>query len=156
MADGIVWEVVRGIGSAMVDSFGSSLFFEEKELSMEGVVQMVVDGRQDFEEQALKAFVDSRASDYLTYLREEYGITEMDYSLTAMNSYLDDRGIRDDYVAFSVANRWRWNGEYRKDEVRQAIVDERLAPLFANVQRNDIYIYRDSDHWGIHLRRLLL
>ena len=39
-----------------------------------------------------------------------------------------------------------------RGEGREQVV-ETLAPLFSQLQKNSIYIYRDSDHWAVHLSR---
>ncbi len=80
----INWEIVRGISPRMVSDFLSSVFFSEDELSLEGVVQSVLEGS---------------------------------------------------------------NGD------RQAVIESRLAPLFENLQKNSVYVYRDRDHFGVHLTR---
>lgn len=148
-----VCEIVRGISGRMVDEFKVSMFFSESELELDGIVQMYIDGTQDAEFYALEAFVNGRLDDYRQFLLEQAGITVPKMTKPAMMTYLEEKGLWDEYAMFCSGNSGRWNGAYRKDEVRQMILDDRLAPLLEKMGIGNIYVYRDSDHWGIHVFR---
>ena len=152
----IKWEIVRGISSSTISDFMNTVMFTEEEIDLPGIVQMIIDGRQDENEYALKEFISSRQSDYVDYIMEISGSSSnIPYSTSAIRSYVNARGLENEYNQYVVENRWRWNGEHIKNEVREMIVDERIVPLFEQMSRNDMYIFRDKDHVGVHFERIL-
>ena len=151
----IKWEITRGISEAMVSGFLNSIFFSESELGLEGVIQTLVDGVQDETEYALVEFASTvKADDYASYILENTGKTVQSYDANAVRTYISDRGLQDEFRDYVLRNKWKWNGEYQKDMVREMVVRDRLEPLFENARSDDIYIYRDGDHWGVHLSRI--
>lgn len=149
----IRWEITRGISERMVSEFRRSVFFSERELSLEGVVQSVIDGAVSHEEKALLAFMESRRREYLAWVRETTGDERnADESLPSIRQFIEERGLQDEYDAFSATVE---EGVH-DDDARQGIVDAKLAPLFNDTRSNIIYVYRDSDHWGLRLSRVLL
>lgn len=151
----IRWEIVRGIGSSAISDFMSAVMLTEEEIDLPGIVQMIIDGRQDENEYALKEFISLRQSDYVDYIMEISGSnSNIPYSTSAMRSYVNARGLENEYNQYVVENRWKWNGEHIKNEVRKMIVDEMIAPLFEQMNRNDLYVFRDTDHVGVHFERI--
>ena len=154
---GISWEIVHCVTDRMVSEWNSAVFLSEGELSLDGLVQSVIDGRRDSTELALKDFVAGRSDDYEDYIREQAGSGAVpSYSIASMRMYVEERGLHDELENFRADNEWRWNSEYRRGSVRDEIVQDTVVPLLANVAKNSLYIYRDRDHCAVHVKRLLL
>jgi len=155
MADAIVkWEVVRGIGERMTSEFLTSVFFSEGELSLDGIVRQFIDGRQDVGEQATQAFAGECGEDYRNFVAELTGDERIGAnSKSAVLAYVDSRGLHGEYDAFVSEYKSRWGKGKDRDEEFGNLVDSVVTPLFEQLQKNSIYIFRDSDHWGVHFMR---
>lgn len=149
------WEIVRSVNERMISEFLHASFFSESELSMEGIVQSMIDGRCDSTGFALRAFVSEvHPEEYQSYMVARYGgnVDAGDQEWLC-RAFVEDNDLWNEFESFRLDNEYRWNGEFRKDEVRERIANDKLYPLFDGMYYDDIYIYRDIDHYGIHLTR---
>ncbi len=139
----------------MVSDFFRAVFFSEEELSLEGFVQRVIDGKKDSELLSLSAFASSNLSLFQQYMQEVTGSgsNPPTTSKSAVLSFIRDMGLQNEYNSFCVEHGHEWSDGHDKDEIREQLVSEKLIPLFNDLQKNQIYLYRDSDHYGIHLTR---
>lgn len=151
MDENIKIEIVRGISDTMVSRFALSAFFSEAELYLEGVVGDYIDGNYDIEKYRMLKYVETRAEDYMDYCQNLTGSsTRIILSdKPTLYSYIMDRKIEQEYVDFVKSNEWRMN----MDEKRGKIYDEMIAPVLLELQSNNIYIYRDRDHYALHIVR---
>ena len=151
----IQWEVVHGVSDEMLSEFKTSVFFTESQVSLEGVVKSIVEGRHDSEENALKLFLDGHYDEYVGYIVWKTGdARNAKGSVASIREFVEATGRSDEFMVFRAENEHLWNGEFRKDEVRQSVIDDKIVPLFEQLKKNSIYIFRDSDHCGVHLTRI--
>ena len=156
--DGIKWEIVRGIDERMVSDFFRSVFLSETELSLDGIIQRLLDGERDIDELSLQAFAEHNETLFRQYAEETTGSPTgiSMYSKHVVMQFIAEMQLQESYDQFRAEHLDEWNDSYDKDAAREEIVSKTLSPLLENIQKNSMYIYRDSDHYGIHLTRLLL
>ena len=147
------WEIVRGINPLMVSDFLSSVFFSESELNLDGIIQRILDGEWDIQEFALSSFATENYSEFQDYIEEVTGDARSVSvnSKSAVSQFIEDRGLKDEYDSFYASNICNWRED--KNIIREWLVSNKIGSLFSEMQRNSVYIYRDKDHWGIHVTR---
>ena len=151
------WEIVRGIGPLMASDFFKAVFFSESELDLDGFIQMVIDGRRDAEGISLQLFASEHMTEFRDYIAEVTG-DAMNASTSSKSSvlqFINDRGLIGEYHSFIASHASEWSDSHDKNEIRDSLVSEKIVPLFNDLQKNDIYVYRDSDHYAIHASRKL-
>lgn len=147
----IKWEIIRGIDERMISEFLTSVFFSENEMSLEGIVRQFVDGKQDVSEYAMQKFAESCGEDYRGYVAELTGDERIGAnSKSAILSYVEARGLQGECSEFISEYQSRWDKDHDKDEQRENMVNTLIQPIFDQLQKRSMYIYRDSDHWGLH------
>jgi hypothetical protein len=152
------WEIVRGISPLMVSNFFHAVFFSESELDLDGFIQMVIDGKRDAGGISLQRFASEHIVEFRDYIAEVTG-DAMNASTSSKSSVLQfirDRGLISEYHSFIASHASEWSDSHDKNEIRDSLVSEKIMPLFNDLQKNDIYVYRDSDHCGIHASRKLV
>ena len=152
----IRWEIIRGINQRMVSDFFRAVFFSESELSLDGVVQSIIDGVVDDEARSLEEFAKAHMDEFVAYIKGVTGDGSVaDASSKSMVlAFIEECGLYGDYHSFCAESARLWREP--RDTVRDSIVESRLVPIFDGLQTNSVYIYRDSDQCGIHLVRYLL
>ena len=151
------WEIVRGISPLMVSNFFKAVFFSESELDLDGFIQMVIDGKRDVEGIALQLFASEHINEFRDYIVEVTG-DEKNASTSSKSSvlqFISDRDLAGEYHSFIASHASEWSDSHDKDEIRDSLISEKIMPLFNDLQKNDIYVYRDSDHCAIHASRKL-
>lgn len=150
MDENIKIEIVRGISDTMVSRFALSAFFSEAELYLEGVVGDYIEGNYDIERYRMVEYVKTRAEDYMDYCQTITGSSPRILTdKPTLHAYIVDREIEQEYVDFVKSNEWRMSMEER----REKIYDDKIAPVLLELQSNDIYIYRDRDHYALRILR---
>ena len=142
----------------MVSDFFKAVFFSESELDLDGFIQMVIDGKRDAEGISLHLFASEHMAEFRDYIAEVTG-DAMNASTSSKSSVLQfirDRGLAGEYHSFIASHASEWSDSHDKNEIRDSLVSERIMPLFNDLQKNDIYVYRDSDHCGIHASRMFV
>lgn len=160
MASEIVfkWEIVRGISPLMISDFFNAVFFSERELDLDGFIQMVIDGKRDAEGISLQLFASEHMTEFRDYVAEVTGDGKnaSTSSKSSVLQFISDRGLAGEYHSFMASHASEWSDSHDKNEIRGSLVSEKIMPLFNDLQKNDIYVYRDSDHCGIHASRKLV
>ena len=152
MADTVIkWEIIRGIDERMISEFLTSVFFSESEMSLDGIVKQFIDGKQDVSEYAMQEFAKSCGEDYTNYVAELTGDERIGAnSKSAIMSYVEARGLQGECSEFISEYQSRWDKDHDSDEQRENMVNTLIQPIFDQLQKRSMYIYRDSDHWGLH------